>query len=65
MPVEPLQTVLENAFADIGIARETFAPTLKTREVGQVLEAFLPEANSEAAPETITIGEQHADPDQH
>lgn len=36
MPVEPLQKFRENAFADIGAARETFVPTLSAREVGHI-----------------------------
>ncbi|MFH1871584.1 MAG: alternate F1F0 ATPase, F1 subunit alpha [Pseudomonadota bacterium] len=35
-PLQPLQKVLEKAFADIGIAREAFVPTLETREVGHI-----------------------------
>jgi F-type H+/Na+-transporting ATPase subunit alpha len=36
MRVEPLQTVLENAFAEIGVARENFAATLKACEIGHI-----------------------------
>lgn len=35
-PLQPLQKVLENTFADIGVAREAFVPTLKTSEVGHI-----------------------------
>lgn len=36
MFAESLHAVLENAFAEIGVARESFVPTLKTREIGHI-----------------------------